>query len=359
MKILIFRTASVPINIKSYNVQELGLAKSLIKLGNQCDIILYTDKEERIEYIDTENGKIKIYWLKAKNILHHGIYDWKKIKKIANEYDVIHCNDYNQYATYYCLKNINKPIVIYHGPYKSKFPWKTNLVDKVFDLMFLRKIRKMNPYIITKSKLAEQTLINKGFTNVHTISVGLDIERFIEIKIKLESRKNQLLYIGQISKRRNIMFILAVLSSLVTKNPDTKLVIIGKGKKRYEDKVNRFISKNNLTNNVEWIKKLPQEDLVKYYLSSKVFIFPSNYEIFGMVLLEANFFNLPIVSSRNGGSISIIDNDNIGKVLDDFNKEEWTNAIEYYLNNEIEQGMFTHSWDNIAQKFIDSYHNVR
>ena len=155
------------------------------------------------------------------------------------------------------------------------------------------------------------------------------------------------------------MFILAVLSSLVKKNPDTKLVIIGKGKKRYEDKVNRFISKNNLTNNVEWIKKLPQEDLVKYYLSSKVFIFPSNYEIFGMVLLEANFFNLPIVSSRNGGSISIIDNDNIGKVLDDFNKEKWTNAIEYYLNNEIEQGMFTHSWDNIAQKFIDSYHNVR
>ena len=44
MKILIVRMWPDTLNIKNYNCQELGLAKALVRKGNTCDIVLYTDK---------------------------------------------------------------------------------------------------------------------------------------------------------------------------------------------------------------------------------------------------------------------------------------------------------------------------
>ena len=52
MKILIVRTYPDILDLHSYNVQEIGLAKELTARGNQCDIVLYggkqKDHEERL-----------------------------------------------------------------------------------------------------------------------------------------------------------------------------------------------------------------------------------------------------------------------------------------------------------------------
>ena len=44
MKILIVRTFPDILNLNSYNVQEVGLAKALTLKGHQCDIVLYNGK---------------------------------------------------------------------------------------------------------------------------------------------------------------------------------------------------------------------------------------------------------------------------------------------------------------------------
>ena len=69
MKILIVRMYADCLNITNYNCQEVGLAKALIRKGNICDIVLYTDKETSYEedlFFDDEKSKIHIYYLKAK-----------------------------------------------------------------------------------------------------------------------------------------------------------------------------------------------------------------------------------------------------------------------------------------------------
>ena len=45
MKILIVRLFPDELNINNYNVQEIGLAKALVKKGHVCDIVLYTNKK--------------------------------------------------------------------------------------------------------------------------------------------------------------------------------------------------------------------------------------------------------------------------------------------------------------------------
>ena len=51
MKILIVRLFPDELNINNYNVQEIGLAKALVKKGHVCDIVLYTNKKENMQHI--------------------------------------------------------------------------------------------------------------------------------------------------------------------------------------------------------------------------------------------------------------------------------------------------------------------
>ena len=49
MKILIIRNypSYMDVEKNTYNIQEVGLAKALVRKGNICDIVFWTDKEEK------------------------------------------------------------------------------------------------------------------------------------------------------------------------------------------------------------------------------------------------------------------------------------------------------------------------
>ena len=213
MKILIVRLFPDELNINNYNVQEVGLAKALVKKGHVCDIVLYTNKQENyIQEIEVEaNKKIKIYWLKGKKFLGNAFFD-KELKNIINNYDIIQSGGYDQIYNAILNKKLNKPLLIYHGNYNSKYSKgykKKCLVSDIFYLFF-RDYKKV--HFITKSKISTDFLNKKGYKNVETLGVGLDIDRFsknVAINKKIEELKNNkqennyLLYIGKIEERRN------------------------------------------------------------------------------------------------------------------------------------------------------------
>lgn len=360
MKILIVRPYPSVIYIDKYNVQEIGLARALIKKGHQCDIVFFTNNESYEEdYVINEREKIHIFWRKGKKILCQGIYDFNELIKLTNSYDAVQTNEYNQIVSYIICKRTKARFLIYHGPYKNKKDIKGNIAQKIFDLFFLSNMKKMNIKILAKSILAEEFLRKKGFINVQTVGVGLDTERLEKISIK-KKKTNTLLYIGEISRRRNTLFLLKVLKEIKKKEIHVRLIIIGKGSDSYEKKCKKFINKNKLEKNICYVREVTQKDIAQYYLMSDIFVFPSNYEIFGMVLLEAMYFELPIISSENGGANTLISNKNNGIIMNKFDVKEWTEEIIYQLRTkEIKntsdkiQNNFT--WDYIAQKFIDSY----
>ena len=60
MKILIIRNFPSYMAVKNntYNIQEVGLAKALIRKGNTCDILFWTDKQEETVEIPVFNGGV-------------------------------------------------------------------------------------------------------------------------------------------------------------------------------------------------------------------------------------------------------------------------------------------------------------
>lgn len=364
MKILIVRMWPYELNIYNYNCQEIGLAKSLIKKGNTCDIVLYTDGESREEdYSFDDNKKIHIYYLKAKNILKNCFYE-KKLYKIIEKYDVVQSSEYDQLSNIKLFKKLGNKLTIYHGPYKSKYTKGYNIKCKISDFIitFFPKYRKVK--IITKSLLAKEFLNEKNFNNIYNIGVGLDTERFDNCKenkdinelIEEKDNNKYYLYIGRIEERRSILFLLSVFKKVFEKNKKIKLIIVGNGEKNYTDKCMNYIKENNLNDNIYYFKSLNQDELPNLYDCCDVFVLPTQYEIFGMVLLEALYFNLKVITTYNGGSSMLINEKN-GIICESNNFNDWYNAINNLANRSKNNkgNMKELTWDYLVKKFLEAY----
>lgn len=372
MKILIVRTFPNEIDINSYNVQEIGLAKALTRKGHQCDIVLYTNHEEKEEQLNVEGSTITIYWMKGVNFFKNLLWSSKLIK-LAKKYDIVQSCEYDQIYNIYLQKKIKNKLVIYHGPYYSEFNKGYNFKCKVFDTFFLTKNYKKAKFI-SKSALATEFLKGKGFEDVTTIGVGLDYEKISkeitnsECETILKNDEKYLLYIGRIEERRNIYFLLNILHEVMKTEKNVKLILIGKGEKEYVEKVWEYAKKMELIDNIIYFEKIKQEDIKAFYTRSNIFILPTNYDIFGMVLLEAMCFGIPTITTLNGGSSTIIKNYENGFICDITNIEQWKNCIIEVLNNSklsekisnnaqrtIEQEFL---WIKLSEKFIQVYKNA-
>ena len=81
-----------------------------------------------------------------------------------------------------------------------------------------------------------------------------------------------------------------------------------------------------------------------------------------MVLLEAMYLGTPVISSLNGGSKTMINTDENGIVIEDYDVDKWVEAINKYLTdigfrNEILHNARktiedNYTWDKIAQKML-------
>lgn len=344
MKILLFRTDPSIMNIKNYNSQEIGMAKAYTTEGHTCDIVYYNgDNPSRVEKIDAGNGKyINLYWMKGFSILNNGFFPG--ISRLLKQYDVIQVSEYYFFASWYVYTFFakTKKVYIYQGVYDSDNSRKYKLRCKVMDPILLRKRQLVNTQVFTKSNIALESMKKRGFQKVKTVGVGLDLSRLQQECVPsswisdLAERKRQtkyLLYVGVLEDRRNILFLLDVLNRTISQIPDTKLILVGKGKPEYTESVFQMIREMGLSNYVIYKEALQQNELSKLYKTADVFLLPSKYEIFGMVLMEAMTFGLPVISSYNGGSSTIIDSGKNGIILREFDPDVWGSAVVNLLKD--------------------------
>lgn len=373
MKILIVRTFPNIIDPHKYNVQEIGLARALIRKGYKCGIVLYNGKmKDEVELIpvscDCGERNIVIYKLHGFNIFKNGFFP--SLNQIVKEYDVIQVHEYDQITSWMYYAWSKKPVVIYHGPYFHEFNKGYNFKCQVFDRVFLKLKHNKKAICMTKSSLAENFLKSKGFQDVQTVGVGLDIENFCLKKdpddyIGVSEDTFNLLYIGKIEERRNVFFLLDIMKEMIERHHDVRCIIIGNGEEEYQQKF--FEEANPLiqSDKLKYYPSMKQSELANVYRNANVMLFTSYYEIFGMVLLEALYFGVPIISSKNGGADMLLTNDRNGYIIDNWDKNVWINKIEnlYYnkqkyfsLVENIEKSDKSDIfWDSVSKRFIAEY----
>ncbi|OGZ31771.1 MAG: hypothetical protein A3H02_01765 [Candidatus Niyogibacteria bacterium RIFCSPLOWO2_12_FULL_41_13] len=142
--------------------------------------------------------------------------------------------------------------------------------------------------------------------------------------------KKTILMVSRLAKEKNIALAIKAFAEVSKTNPDAGLVIIGDGPERKNLELQAASHKLKAKIRFEGYQK----NLVPYYLSAHAFLLTSWYEGFGMSLIEAIYFGLPIAMSDVGIAGEIIKNNESALMVQPGDLGGFVNALDRILNEE-------------------------
>lgn len=152
----------------------------------------------------------------------------------------------------------------------------------------------------------------------------------------LEERQDQiirLLYVGRISKDKNIDFLIEVFDLIQSSTKNVMLNIVGDGPYLLD-----LVRKHGTKPQLFFLGKKEYADLPELYSRHDLILFPSISDTFGMVVLEAQACGLPAIVSNIGGPKEIINEGNTGFSLPVTNPNIWVEKVNllipHILNND-------------------------
>ncbi len=345
-----------------YNSQELGLAIALAHLGVNVDVY-YAANIDNVRYEEVKEltaGSVTLVELPYKNIplIGQGYYPdlINELKK--RTYNLIQVNEYNDIINYRAIRYASKadiPVIIYQGMYKNLLGKINQLYTLIHDKLLLPEIIKRVTKVYSKTSRASAFLENKGFKNRGVLPVGLDPRpftntprppKFNKQTLDIPDNHTVVTYIGNFEERRNIKLLLNIAESL--KNELFSFVMVGSGD--LFDMSIEFKNKNQLKN-LTILQRIPQSDISQIYALSDIFLLASNYEIYGMVLIEAMYQGVVPVSNKTAGSESLIAHNSDGILVNDLCLSTWKKVLLQLRGN-------PEALENMKRMASDKIHNT-
>ncbi len=173
---------------------------------------------------------------------------------------------------------------------------------------------RVDRYIANSKFVARR--INKYYKNkVPVINPSVDVKRFN----KYEKTKDYFLMVGRLMKYKRHDIVVDAFNEL-----GLPLKILGKGPEL--EKLKKKAGKN-----IEFLGRLSDEEVTKYYAECKAFIFPQE-EDFGIVAIEALAAGRPIIAYRGGDIVEHIEDGKEGIFFDEQSSESLISAIKKFDN---------------------------
>lgn len=225
-------------------------------------------------------------------------------------------------------------------PLRGGFEW-----GKIFGLpLRSRKVLQEADAIITCNR-TEAALLREKYpqktilAQPHGVPVGdyqKDSRREAREAFPQIIGKQLLLSVGRIDSVKNQSWLIEQASAIFDKHPDAILVLAGScTEAAYGKSIEREIQRRGLENRVVLTGGLPPGDprLLGLFQEAKVLLLPSQYETFGLVILESWAAGTPVISTRNTGALELVRDGENGWLFDLQKPEEFHAAIAAALEN--------------------------
>ena len=300
------------------------LSKTLIKDGHEVTVVTY--KEGDAPYFEDDKG-VKVYRVDNYMINPNNFIDWimqmnfnmvaKANEIIAKEgnFDVIHAHDWLVAYAAKTLKNsYNIPIVsTIHATESGR---NSGIHDET--QRYINDTEWMLTYesseVIVNSNYMKgelQRLFGLPYEKINVVPNGVNLNLFNGIerdytfrrKFAMDNEKI-ILFIGRLVYEKGVQHLIAAMPKILEHYHDAKLVIAGKGGMINELK--QEVYNMGLGDKVCFAGYLNGKDVAKMYKAADISVFPSTYEPFGIVALEAMLAGVPTVVSDVGGLDEIV-----------------------------------------------------
>lgn len=231
------------------------------------------------------------------------ILPWKAWKKHC---DIVYCNDY--FAPFFHLNY--KTVQVFHDALFYEYPQYCNAIWlKLFKGIAVPAARK-SAFIITPTNYARERV--HFFTKIplERIVAIYQGPKTLEITnstipnwLPIQKSIPYLLHVGVFEKRKNIPTLLQAFKKLKEAGYPHQLVLVGKGNGKINSddsiEIQKTIEQLALQDEIIMPGYLPDELLSVVYQNASLYVFPSINEGFGIPILEAFQFNLPVIVANN------------------------------------------------------------
>ena len=177
-------------------------------------------------------------------------------------------------------------------------------------------------------------------------------------KIRKKYGDNILFYSGLMIYRKRIPVLLEAMRYLINQMPKIHLILAGDGPML--NYLKNLAKTYGLQKNTTFLGFINENELLKYYATSDLYIFPSELEGFGQVILEAMASGTPVICVNKPPMAEIIENGGLPFKLND--PKDLSKKIIELLKNEEKLKILRNNalkiaekyrWKKIAEKYID------
>lgn len=206
--------------------------------------------------------------------------------------------------------------------YTRKWQHAARTADRIIAISEQTQLDICNYLDVDEKKII---VIYQSADPVYEKKIGKELK--IQLRKKYSLPDNFILSLGTIEERKNLLEILKAMHAGKTTIP---LVVIGREKKKYAEKVYAYIRDNQMKN-IIFLKNVPADDIPGIYQCADLFIYPSRFEGFGLPVLEAVKSGVPVIAAtgscleETGGPDSVY--------INPYNTEEFAFQIKRILDD--------------------------
>ena len=270
---------------KGFAARKLPFVARSVRRGIHCDVVVLSHINLLLA-----GFLIKLFSPKTQLILlAHGIEAWEKFSSRKRKM-LMHCDQI------LAVSEFTRNTMIQNGLQESIFSVLNNCLDP-----FLKE-----PHTDEKSELL---LERYGFKREDIVLMTLTRlaakERYKGYDIVIES-----------------------LNKLRDDFPVLRYLIVGKYDKEEKSRLDKMITTYGLKDRVVFAGFIPDEEVAAHFNIADIYIMPSEKEGFGIVFIEAMYYNKPVIAGNKDGSVDALLHGKLGLLVNPNSEEEITEAIK-------------------------------
>ena len=359
------------------------LSRKLAMQGHDVSVVTY--REGDTPYEEIEDG-VKVYRVDNYMIRPQNFIDWimqlnfnmvAKVSELVNDgekFDIIHSHDWlTCYAAKTLKHSFNIPLTatIHATEAGRNSGIRTEQQKYINDAEWLLTY-EANQIIVNSNFMKSEALrlFNLDYSKVKIIPNGIDLDKFDGFDRDYSFRRNYasdnekiIFTLGRIVNEKGIQHLICALPKIIEHYNDVKLVIGGKRPTLEELKALAY--RLGVAHRVYFVGFLQGNDVQRMFKCADIAVFPSTYEPFGIVALEAMLSGIPTVVSDIGGLDEIVSHKVDGMKSYAGNANSIADSVlELLYNQDLKDKIVKNAtrkvrelfnWNRIAKMSIDVY----
>lgn len=288
--------------------------------------------------------KLKFFSKSENNFFNRNYHFQKKVNNsVYKQSDVVIGFDTSSWLVINHCKRVGLPFIldVSIGHSKSKnsvykdisirYPqWLNSLEIKSNKFLEVEQFELMNAsHIVVASSFSKKTLVDNGILpqKISINPYGINLDRFQPKKYPKQNNKLNLIFTGLVDARKGVPFLIEVLESF--SENIVSISFVG----HIDKEVKLLIQTSAIAHRITIFGKQPHTEIPILLRSHDVFIFPSFFEGFAQVILEAMASGLPVITTTATAGPDIIENGKEGFIIEPGNSAQLKSAIQFFIDN--------------------------